>query len=269
MKGQIKGYILRLMDLLLHFPKTLKKPTNERFEIPKKGFCQVCGRNTNFLDHQKSIRESYTCVFCNSSLRYRHQSEIIINLYSKKSSRSLKDLCLEPDFSELCIYEPGIIGPFRKYLSSLKGYQNSYYWDNVGLGQIHNGVRCENLENLSFSDNIFDLMISSDILEHTRHPELVFKECFRVLKKGGYHIFTVPMRWPIADNSIIRVDTSGQEDIYILPKHYHGNPIDPAGSLVYTDFGLDIVEIQKKIGFQTSIARNYSYNMTIISQKKH
>lgn len=39
--------------------------------------------------------------------------------------------------------------------------------------------------NLSFEDNMFDVIIMNDAMEHVDKPKKVLKECLRVLKKGG------------------------------------------------------------------------------------
>jgi len=46
-------------------------------------------------------------------------------------------------------------------------------------------VREGNVENLDFSDNFFDLVVSSGVLHHTPNTYKGFTECYRVLKTGG------------------------------------------------------------------------------------
>jgi len=47
--------------------------------------------------------------------------------------------------------------------------------------EFHQGNVCE----LPFKDNVFDLLIASDLVEHVKPPEKMFKEAYRVLKSGG------------------------------------------------------------------------------------
>lgn len=47
-------------------------------------------------------------------------------------------------------------------------------------------------ENLSFPDQSFDLVYSSNVLEHVQDPAKVLAESVRVLKPGGYLFFTYP-----------------------------------------------------------------------------
>ena len=47
-------------------------------------------------------------------------------------------------------------------------------------------------ENLSYIDNSFDIVYSTNVLEHVQSPEKVFSEAIRVLKPQGYLFFVVP-----------------------------------------------------------------------------
>ncbi|MBS1553228.1 MAG: class I SAM-dependent methyltransferase [Bacteroidetes bacterium] len=50
------------------------------------------------------------------------------------------------------------------------------------------------LLNLPFTDDFFDYVISSDVIEHTPDPLAAVKELIRVLKPGGKICITVPNR---------------------------------------------------------------------------
>ena len=95
---------------------------------------------------------------------------------------------------------------------------------------------------MTYVDDYFDLVLSSDIFEHVRKPFDGFREIDRVLKPGGFHIFSIPVTQPIPAKTAFRVDTSGPEDVFVMPAHYHSAP-EGGTSLVYTDFGADIVDI--------------------------
>ncbi len=228
--------------------------------------CSFCGHSGLFYRKHRSIREGFPCDKCGAPLRYRHQASVILEKFSNGSA-VLANFAKSPEFRKLSIFEPGIIGPFRKYFKHHPNYVNSYFWKNVDPGVINKGVRCEDLETLTFADESFDLIVTSDIFEHIRRPYRAFKEMFRVLKPGGAHIFTVPLTWPLPSSTVSRVDISGTEDTLLLPPVYHGSPTDPEGSLVYTDFGLDIVDELKKINFNTEVHHGVKYNVTFSSEK--
>jgi SAM-dependent methyltransferase len=259
-KAALMGFVIGALALGAH-ALTL------RYDL-RYGRCSVCGRWSVFRRQHASIREGYRCSHCSASLRYRHQASVIVAKYTKERSKSFSELVREPDFLKLSVYEPGIIGQFRKYLEAHPNYTTSYLWEGVELGKRHKGVRCENLESLTFEDDTFDLVISSDIFEHVRKPYLAFAEVHRVLKQGGRHIFTVPLSWPLKQRTVPRVDTTEVEDVFLLPVVYHGSPTDSQGSLVYTDFGLDLVEDLEKIGFKTEVHQAMKYNLTFCAEKR-
>ena len=208
--------------------------------------CTVCGKLDQFRVNPAvpSIRENYRCSHCAASLRYREQARVILDFYSRRESVSISALVEEDEFSELRIYEPGLIGPFRKYLSTLQHYVKSYLWCHIPPGTFHNGIQCQDIMRLTYSDNSFDLVITSDIFEHVRRPFMGFQEVNRVLKPGGMHVFTIPVQHPLRTRTVFRVDTSGDQDILLMPPHYHGASEGPQ-SLVYTDFGSDLQSLLK------------------------
>jgi ubiquinone/menaquinone biosynthesis C-methylase UbiE len=61
------------------------------------------------------------------------------------------------------------------------------------------GERCDitqttypevDMQNLPFEDEIFDVVISDQVIEHLENPQKAVDESFRVLKKGGIAIHT-------------------------------------------------------------------------------
>lgn len=232
----------------------------ERDDEAQKGRCAVCGSVGTFYRGHRPIREGFACERCRATLRYRHQAQTLLALYGRDTPvRSLEGLAAEPSFAALHIYEPGIIGPFRAYLRELPRYTQSYYWPEVPLGELRDGVRCEDLEALTFPDESFDLVISSDIFEHVRDPWAGFAEVLRVLRPGGRHVFTVPVSNPLPARSRSRAG---------LPPVYHGSPTDPAGSLVHTDFGADLLTRLEDLGSTTTMHFGWHYNVTFVSERR-
>jgi SAM-dependent methyltransferase len=104
-----------------------------------------------------------------------------------------------------------------------------------------NGIRCENLEHLSFGDESFDLHLTQDVFEHLFDPAAAFREIARTLRPGGAHVFTTPL---VRKNEPTRFCASLGPDgtvIHLMePPEYHSNPLSPEGSLVTVTWGYDI-----------------------------
>ena len=144
-------------------------------------------------------------------------------------------------------------GPIHDYLSKLPKYTCSEYFDHVLPGSVSgSGVRCEDLQRLTFSNDSFDLVITQDVFEHIENPERAFLEIKRVLKPGGYHIFTVPLHE--GRKTVRRVKIEDGRKVFLLPPVHHLDGLRENGSLVYTDFGDDIIDNLKSLGLPTEIA---------------
>lgn len=221
------------------------------------GFCKVCGRKSIFLYDNENIKESMHCIKCNAWLRLRYLTEQIIDEYSDTGAKSLTELVNEPKFNSLNILEAQSEGPINNILRKCTNYTCSEYFENVPSGNIYNGKRCEDLQNLSFQDNTLDLILHTSVMEHVRKPNQAFNEQYRVLKPNGILLFEIPMtdinKHGIREKSVSRIDTSSKQDKFILEPIYHGDPLRKNGALVYTDWGMDIVEILEKIGFKVHI----------------
>lgn len=92
-----------------------------------------------------------------------------------------------------------------------------------------------------FQDKSFDTIIMTQVLEHIAHPEIVFKELFRMLRRGGYGIVTAP---------------------FLIP--YHADPHD---YYRYTPEGLAL--LAKSAGFDIVESGPYGGLFTVISEFLH
>ncbi len=216
------------------------------------GTCNVCGQPQTFVRKNASLREGYRCASCKASLRYRGQADALVRTYARHGSTTIAELVKEPEFSALAFWEPGVLGPFRAHFSTMPRYVVSDFWPDVAPGDERDGVRCEDLMALTFEDGVFDLVVTSDIFEHVRKPYVGFAEVHRILRPGGRHIFSIPVQQPMRSVTLERVDTSGDEDVYVLEPRYHLGPGN-SQHIVYNDFGLDLVDNLVEVGFDTEV----------------
>lgn len=214
-------------------PYTFQGKTN-------KGYCTICERETYFAKVKPWLRDHYLCAWCKSIPRNRALVHTLQIFY--------------PNWRDLHIHESSPGGPSSKHISrQCKNYIPSQYFLDTELGAKKGGVRCENLEKMTFTDETFDLIITQDVFEHVMHPADAFREINRVLKPGGAHIFTMPW-YPKLKKTVQRARQNGKEVEFLEKPVYHGNPIDPEGSLVTFDWGLDFTDfIYQYSGMFTTI----------------
>ncbi|MCJ8280913.1 MAG: class I SAM-dependent methyltransferase [Rivularia sp. ALOHA_DT_140] len=227
------------------------------------GKCNICGNLTIFICiDTKTVRNNMYCPCCQSSSRKRHIAKLLLNqvipnIYSltgvslNKNLDNLNNLGNLDSEDKLNIYNADVNDAFSQVFQSSKSYYCSSYMPNVEIGaEISERVFCQDLEQLTFTSEKFDVVITEDVFEHIRDYEKAFREVYRVLKTGGYHIFTIPCFFD--KPTLFRVDTSGKEDIHLLPPEYHGDRIR-GKILAYRTFGIDIFECLENIGFETTV----------------
>lgn len=202
-----------------------------------KGRCPICEQNVVFRSNNAWLRDNLLCSNCASIPRERALMTVIELYY--------------PDFRSLVMHEssPGYRGVSVKLKNECKGYTASHFYRDLELGEYHpkHGHHCEDLENLTFDDESFDLFITQDVMEHVLDPEKAFKEIARVLKPGGAHIFTVPIINKEHESECWASRSSNGEIKYHHDSEYHGNPIDDQGALVTMHWGYDIASFIKKV----------------------
>lgn len=204
------------------------------------GYCPICCNDTTFFAKDEWFREFLVCKNCNSVPRERALMVAIETYF--------------PQWKNATIHEssPSNRGVSPKLAKECKNYIPSQYFPNYSSGNLVNGIRCENLESVSFDDNSIDLHITQDVFEHIFNPDKAFKEIARTLKPGGMHIFSVPL---VNKNkpSSIRAKLENNTIVHIMPEEYHSNPV-AKNSLVTMNWGYDITEyIFKHSGLFTTI----------------
>ena len=145
---------------------------------------------------------------------------------------------LYPNWRELAIHESSPGGACSARLArECPQYLATHFFPDIERGQTHRGYRCEDLRSQTFEDESFDLVITSDVLEHLPDVALAAREIMRTLKPGGAHIFTVP--WFHWKKTLVRAVVEDGAVRHLEKPDYHGNPIDDAGSLVFTEWGVE------------------------------
>lgn len=226
----------------------LSRVNSEAFAVD--GFCVPCNKTVSFLVDMQSggqrhahgwtpnWRERLECPLC----RMNNRQRLIATLLQQKLS----------DEYGKHVYLMEQVTPIYNWAS--KTFENhkilgsEYLGHEYAGGALVKGVRHEDIENLSFADAQLDLIISNDVFEHVPNPAKAFSECVRVLKPGGIMLATIPF-YSEKDSSVIRARISGGQLEHLLPPAFHGNPVSAEGSLVFTDFGWDLLATMKEAGF--------------------
>lgn len=221
-------------------------------KVSHREFCTMCGAYAEMFEINPNRGFNHHCAACNATIKYRGQAAALLSLFGKGRYRALAPAVRGGAFKDLDIYEVAIKGPLQRLLRQSERYTHSYYWEDVAPGDWHNGVQCQDLTQLTYGDASFDLVISTEVMEHVRDPGAAFAEIARVLRAGGVYVFTIPVRLPLAKTSTVRarIDASGAVE-HLLPKVYH-NSGTGGKALVFTEFGADIFDNVAEFGLRLS-----------------
>jgi SAM-dependent methyltransferase len=132
---------------------------------------------------------------------------------------------------------------------------SEYLGPDVPSGTTLHGVRHEDALCLSFRDSSLATIVSNDVFEHVPDIERCFGECARVLRAGGRLYFSIPFYERA--KTVQRAAMREGEIVELLPPQYHRNPVDPNGSLVFYEYGWDVLEHCRRAGFADAYALGY------------
>jgi SAM-dependent methyltransferase len=222
--------------------------------------CHICCCKSSFVCPEGvSLREA-KCPDCEATQRASDIAGVIIHTFLKDDTLQLFKTSFLLD--HLIIYEAQSTGVIHDCLKNLSGYHCSEYFDDIKPGALdQNGILCQDLQKLTFSDSLFDLVITQDVFEHIQEPEKAFAEICRILKPGGFHIFTIP--YHEGKKTLRRITFEEGKRTILYPEVYHGDPLRERGAAVYTDFGEDFVTMLESQGFVTEAflcGKWYDYN---------
>lgn len=215
----------------------------------RRGFCTLCGNPTLFLltGPLETIRNHALCVRCRSSSRNRHLAHCVLQAFRDRGAESLAALAADPS---LRIYHTAAAGPVSHALGRGANVVRSEFLPGVRPGESRDGTRCEDLERLTFPDGAFDLVLSEDVFEHLHDYRSGFRQVHRVLRTGGYHVFTIPFYFDRRTADLWEM-VEGKR-VLREPVEYHGDPV--RGSIpCYTHFGYDLLDWLGEAGFSTRI----------------
>lgn len=196
------------------------------------GRCNLCGWPIVRLDSSFS---GTRCVRCLSTQIHR---AVGLVLESQGHAR------------EIAVYELSSKGALFRYLKRrFPRLYFSEYFDDVAPGGAKRGVPCQDVQDLRLGDGEFDLVTSTEVFEHVPDDIKGFREIHRVLRGGGYFVFTVPLRTNPAtvERAVLRPD-GGIE--HLLEPQYHGDRIRGRGKvLAFRNYGLDLAGRLESVGF--------------------
>ena len=235
--------------------------------------CSVCGRVALMIYRRRVIppelahrwglteglaravarKESLECSRCGAKLRARRLAEVLLDLFPTAGPlpRSAAAWARTPEAGRLRVAEFNRIEGLHDALGRLSRFEGSDYVEGAAPGAKVAGVRHEDLTRLTHPDESFDLVLTSETLEHVPDLHQALAEIRRVLAPDGVHLFTVPIL-PGIPKTFPRAALS-EDGARLDFAPFIAHPGGDTGYPVFTEFGADFPELVRDAGYAVEV----------------
>lgn len=207
---------------------------------------QVFEAEDDFWAGRQGLKSS-RCPYNNCMTRERAVASVLFSLYERKTV-----------INDLHIHEAA---PARRGISlwlerNCKNYLGTGFFSDAKSGDLISKLRNEDLENQTFENGFFDLVLHLDVLEHVFNPFKALNEIYRTLKNDGKCIFSTPTYWDVQSSKRVAGKRADGSTFTIGPPEYHGNPQNKDGALVTWKYGYDLpLLISRDTRFDVEVRR--------------
>ena len=218
------------------------------------GWCGACEAPARFLfeprdDGTIDLREQMVCEHCGLNARHRVSLGLLAELCpDSATARVYATEQASPAFRWLKAHYAEAIGSeffTPDQAGALKSYLHALLGDRAQLER-------EDVTDLSFEDESFDAVVSSDVLEHVPDFRAALENFYRVLAPGGDLVLTVPFL-DASQESLRRAEIDDNGEVrHLVEPEYHGDPVSPDGVLAFHSFGWDLLDALRDFGFESA-----------------
>jgi hypothetical protein len=200
------------------------------------------------------LRETSCCQSCGATMRDRQIAFGLLRVIAERLGRTeanLRALRLA-SFNTLRILDTDSFSPINRVLRGLPGYKYSQFRPDLPNGAIMpDGSLNANLLDMPFGAGSFEVIITSDVMEHIADDERAHREIFRCLAPGGAYVFTVPYDPCLMVNRQLTQDSGSSNAPFFLDKHVHGDPHSGSGIIAHRIYGQQLMTDLSKMGYET------------------
>ncbi len=199
-------------------------------------------------------REGSLCKSCGVNIRAQGLAQAILHSRHGFGARTLEEWVVLANDNFLRVCELNSCHELHNTLKKIKNYTYAEYGTSSQ----------EDIENLSYKNDSFDLLLHSETIEHVNNPERAINECRRVINDNGLVLYTTPVLWDRLTRRRASINKKGIE-LLLEPSH-HGLKRDDY--LVFFEYGRDIDKITKSsLVYTDSSSQNFVFCSTKKGQK--
>ena len=209
-----------------------------------KGYCNLSASETEFIISSENLRENIISQISRSINRHRQIVCAISMALFDCPYASLAEIAIHINQRHLRVYSADANSVLFYFLKQNLNPElfvcSEFFGPNFQSGEVINGILHEDLQQTSFADETFDIILTSEVFEHIPDAISAEREIVRILRKDGIYCFTVPFA-PYSEHDVILAEVNETGEInYLAEPQYHGDPLRPdEGILVYRIFSFN------------------------------
>lgn len=201
------------------------------------------------------LRETLRCHSCAATMRDRQMAHGLLLVIRERLGQDVPSLAAfrRHPAGMLRILDSDSFSPINRVLRGLAGYVHSQFDPVHSNGDtLSDGSVMVDLERIPFAEASFDVVMTSDVMEHVADDESAHRSIFRVLATGGSYIFTVPYDPCVLSNCSLTVRTgqAGAASHLFLDRHVHGDPHSDGGIVAHRIYGRQLLDDLATIGYE-------------------
>jgi SAM-dependent methyltransferase len=237
------------------------------------GFCNVAGVPTELHLVGKRFREDLFAAASGSTSRQRQMVCALALAVVGSADATLPAVAREINRRRLRLFTAEAASVVSEGLAAHVEpgllVCSEYLDEGLRSGERRDGVLHQDLQRTSFGDAEFDIVLTSDVMEHVPDAPAAEREIVRILRPGGCYCFTVPLE-PGASRDRVRALREPTGAVRNLaPPEYHDDPLRPRQrALVYRSFALPELRARfEALGCELEALRLWSRELGILGDE--
>jgi len=161
-------------------------------------------------------------------------------------------------------YEMSTYGATLSYLKrTIDKVITSEYFPQKRPGEIVDGIINQDIQQLTFDNSSIDIITSNLVFEHVPNDIAGYSECYRVLRKNGALIFTIPL-YNISKTIMLAELIDNEVVFHSEPEFHDSRTGGPKSALTFWHHSIhDICERVSRVGFDVNLV-----DITIVPSQK-
>ncbi len=198
------------------------------------------------------LRETLRCKSCGATMRDRQMAAGLLQLIATRIGQTESNLMAfrQNPHGSLRILDTDSFSALNRVLRGLPGYTYSQYLPDRRNGEtVEDASVNVNLEAMPFSSGNFDVIMTSDVMEHVVDDIQAHREIFRCLAPQGVYLFTAPYDPCIVGHKQLTQRAGSGSQFFILERHIHGDPHSKSGIIAHRIYGRQLLDDLKNLGY--------------------